>query len=97
MGYATLSLCGLSERLFASNFPEHTGSVDTEGMSGAQVQGQYIGRLNQAYTKAQDELYDWIIIMGGTNDLRCGGTGTGDLRSFAWVLFSFISAVPVCP
>lgn len=47
--------------------------VDIEGMSGAQVRGQYTGRLNRACEKARDEPYDWIIIMGGTNDLGWGG------------------------
>ena len=47
--------------------------IDVEGMSGAQVRGQYLGRLSRACTRAKDQLYDWIIVMGGTNDLGWGG------------------------
>lgn len=47
--------------------------IDIEGMSGAQVRGQYTGRLNRACTKAKAEPYHWIIIMGGTNDLGWRG------------------------
>jgi len=54
-------------------FPSTLIHVDVEGMIGAQVGGQYTGRLNRACTKAKDAPYDWIIIMGGTNDLGWGG------------------------
>lgn len=54
-------------------FPNTRIVVDVEGMSGAQVRGQYTRRLNRVCMKAQDEPYDWIIIMGGTNDLGWGG------------------------
>ena len=37
----------------------------------AQVQGQYLGRLNRA-VKKPDGFYSWIIVMGGTNDLGWG-------------------------
>ena len=47
--------------------------IDIEGMSGAQVRGQYTWRLNTACKIARDKPYDWIIIMGGTNDLGWGG------------------------
>jgi len=54
-------------------FPSTLIHVDVDGMSGAHVRGQYTGRLNRACTKAKDAPYDWIIIMGGTNDLGWGG------------------------
>ena len=53
-------------------FPSMKIRIDVEGMSGAQVQGQYLGRLNRACLKAKDGVYDWIIVMGGTNDLGWG-------------------------
>ena len=36
------------------------------------MQGQYIDRLNRALIKAKNDPYDWILIMGGTNDLAWG-------------------------
>ena len=54
-------------------FPSMKIHIDVEGMSGAQVRGQYLGRLSRACMKAEDQLYDWIIVMGGTNDLGWGG------------------------
>jgi len=62
----------LTDHLQAA-FPSTLIHVDVEGMSGAQVRGQYTGRLNRACTKAKDAPYDWIVIMGGTNDLGWGG------------------------
>ena len=53
-------------------FPSMKVQIDVEGMSGAQVQGQYLGRLSRACLKAKDGFYDWIIVMGGTNDLGWG-------------------------
>ena len=53
-------------------FPWMDIHIDVEGMSGAQVQGQYLGRLNRACVKAKHGFYDWIIVMGGTNDLGWG-------------------------
>ena len=62
----------LKEKLQAA-FPSLEIHIDVEGMSGAQVRGQYLGRLNRALSKTQDQPYDWIIAMGGTNDLGWGG------------------------
>lgn len=53
-------------------FPATEIHTDVEGMSGAQVEDQYLGRLNRACGKAKHGLYDWIIVMGGTNDLGWG-------------------------
>lgn len=61
----------LKEKLRAA-FPSVDIGIDVEGMSGAQVQGQYMGRLNRACVKAENGFYDWIIVMGGTNDLGWG-------------------------
>ena len=61
----------LKQKLQAA-FPSMKIQIDVEGMSGAQVQGQYLGRLNRACLKAKDGFYDWIIVMGGTNDLGWG-------------------------
>ena len=54
-------------------FPPVKVHIDVEGMSGAQVRSEYLGRLSRACTKAGNQRYDWIIVMGGTNDLGWGG------------------------
>lgn len=54
-------------------FPSTKVHVDVEGMSGAQVRGQYTGRLSRVCAKAKDSPYDWIIVLGGTNDLGWEG------------------------
>ncbi|KAL8819830.1 MAG: hypothetical protein Q9191_007648 [Dirinaria sp. TL-2023a] len=61
----------LNEPLQAA-FPSTKVHVDVEGMSGAQVQGQFSGRLSRACAKAKSEPYDWIVVLGGTNDLGWG-------------------------
>ena len=55
----------LKERL-RSAFPAMEAHIDVEGMNGAQVRGQYLGRLSRACAKA-GQFYDWIIVMGGTS------------------------------
>jgi len=54
-------------------FPSTSIETVVEGMSGAQVRGQYTGRLNRVCREVKGEPYDWIIILGGTNDLGWGG------------------------
>lgn len=66
-------------------FPSTWLHIEVEGMSGAQVQGQYRGRLKRALEKAGDDPYDWVIIMGGTNDMGWGRQPEdiyGDLRKW---------------
>lgn len=45
--------------------------VDVAGLSGDQVQGSYLPRIKAKCGTAETP-YDWIIIMGGTNDLGWG-------------------------
>ena len=45
--------------------------VDVAGFSGDQVQGSYLPRIERKCGDAKKP-YDWIIIMGGTNDLGWG-------------------------
>lgn len=42
--------------------------VDVAGLSGDQVQGRYLRRI-KAQCANTETPYDWVIIMGGTNDL----------------------------
>lgn len=47
--------------------------VKTSGLSGdCVVGGQYLGRMVGNCKKAADIPFDWIIVMGGTNDLGMG-------------------------
>ena len=45
--------------------------VDVAGLSGDQVQGSYLSRIKAKCANTETP-YDWIIIMGGTNDLAWG-------------------------
>lgn len=46
--------------------------VEVAGLSGDQVQGQYLRRIKAKCPISKEPKYDWIIIMGGTNDLGWG-------------------------
>ena len=72
-------------------FPSTSIEIVVEGMSGAQVRGQYIGRLNRACREAQDEPYDWIVILGGTNDLGWGGQPEEIFEALGVYLSSLLS------
>ncbi|MCJ1472533.1 hypothetical protein MMC13_001182 [Lambiella insularis] len=61
------------KRALQATFPSSRIEIIVEGMSGAQVRGQYTGRLNRACERARDEPFDWIVVLGGTNDLGWGG------------------------
>lgn len=61
----------LKEPLKAA-FPSTKVHIDVHGMSGALVQSQYTGRLSRSCEKVRGEPYDWIIVLGGTNDLGWG-------------------------
>ena len=45
--------------------------VDVDGFSGDQVQGNYLARIKRKCANTETP-YDWIIVMGGTNDLAWG-------------------------
>ncbi|KAL8715568.1 MAG: hypothetical protein Q9220_000904 [cf. Caloplaca sp. 1 TL-2023] len=50
--------------------PETQTTVDVSGLSGDRViAGSYLRRMQGMCEKAKDAPYDWIIILGGTNDL----------------------------
>ena len=50
--------------------PSTDATVDVAGLSGDQViVGQYLRRMKGVCAKAEDAPYDWIIVLGGTNDL----------------------------
>ena len=45
--------------------------VDVDGFSGDQVRGSYLPRIKRKCNSIVTP-YDWVIIMGGTNDLGWG-------------------------
>lgn len=55
-----------------SALPSTDVQVDVEGFSGDQVRGAFLRRLQRACEKAKAAPYDWIIVLGGTNDLGWG-------------------------
>lgn len=46
--------------------------AEVAGFSGDQVQGSYLNRIKAKCPMTTERRYDWIIIMGGTNDLAWG-------------------------
>ena len=64
--YADHLRVGLQHSLSTSDI-----EVDVAGFSGDQVQGNYLPRIKHK-CKDTKKPYDWIIIMGGTNDLGWG-------------------------
>lgn len=56
-------------------YPETSIEIDVAALSGDRVvNGQYLRRLDSrlARVNASQNPYDWVIIMGGTNDLGWG-------------------------
>lgn len=58
------------------NLPGTEATVDVSGLSGDQViAGQFLSRMKGICAKAENAPYDWIIVLGGTNDLAEMETG----------------------
>ena len=64
--YADHLRVGLQHSLSTSDI-----EVDVAGLSGDQVRGNYLRRI-EGKCASTETPYDWIIIMGGTNDLAWG-------------------------
>lgn len=65
--YADHLRVGLEHMLASSNI-----QAEVAGFSGDQVQGSYLNRIKAKCPVTKTRRYDWVIIMGGTNDLAWG-------------------------
>ena len=65
--YADHLRAELEHMLLSSNI-----EIEVDGFSGDQVQGLYLNRIKRKCPVDKGRLYDWIVIMGGTNDLGWG-------------------------
>ena len=65
--YADHLRVGLQHMLSSSDI-----QVEVAGLSGDQVQGQYLNRIKAKCPITEERRYDWVIVMGGTNDLGWG-------------------------
>lgn len=61
--YADHLRAGLQKMLATSDI-----EIDVDGRSGDQVRGSYLPRIKMKCADSETP-YDWIIVMGGTNDL----------------------------
>jgi len=66
----------LSQKLQESLGSKYEIEVHTDGESGEQVTAGFLGRMQQHYgqevTGDEAEPYDWVVFLGGTNDLGYG-------------------------
>jgi lysophospholipase L1-like esterase len=61
-------------------FPTHKISAVTDGVSGDRVvSGSFKRRMEARYVRGTTRLpkYDWVVFLGGTNDLGWGGSARG--------------------
>ena len=65
--YADHLRAGLEHMLSSSHV-----DVEVAGLSGDQVRGQYLNRIRAKCPITKGRRYDWVIVMGGTNDLGWG-------------------------
>lgn len=74
MGLASHSYADFLEIYLAHLFPSTKFMIDVSGLPGDRVVGsgsQFLNRMQNRCNKAVSEgrPYDWVIILGGTNDL----------------------------
>lgn len=72
-GYFHYPYAAQLRKRLKEDLPDTEATVDVAGLSGDRViAGQYVRRIKGLCEKAQDAPYDWIIVLGGTNDLGWG-------------------------
>ena len=68
-------------------------AIDTEGLSGDRVKaGLFLRRIEGKVAKAAKNPYDWVIVLGGTNDLGWG-EGPEDVHEGLSRSFSRLSLI----
>lgn len=78
MGYAHYPYSEVLQVFLERLFPSTKMTIDISGLSGDQVigpSGMFLRRMEGKTAKAaaQGAPYDWVIVLGGTNDLGCFG------------------------
>ncbi|KAL8762878.1 MAG: hypothetical protein Q9184_001174 [Pyrenodesmia sp. 2 TL-2023] len=69
-GYFHYPYAAQLRKRLKEDLPDTEATVDVAGLSGDRViAGQYVRRIKGSCEKAEDAPYDWIIVLGGTNDL----------------------------
>lgn len=94
---AGYTMCGFEHHPYADHLRvglQHMLSisdveVDVAGLSGDQVQGQYLKRIRAKCAVNKNIPYDWIIIMGGTNDLGWGQNPDAIYEGLSMLVFFF--------
>lgn len=78
MGLAEYPYADTLELCLARLFPSKKVTIDVSGMPGDRVVGsgsRFLSRMQNRCQKAvsEGEPYDWVIVLGGTNDLGWSG------------------------
>lgn len=69
-GYFHYPYASRIRKKLKEELPDTDTTVDVSGLSGDRViAGLYLRRIKGMCEKAKDAPYDWIVILGGTNDL----------------------------
>lgn len=69
-GYFHYPYAAQVRKKLKENLPDTETTVDVSGLSGDQViAGHFLRRIKWMCEKAKDAPYDWIVVLGGTNDL----------------------------
>lgn len=72
-GYFHYPYAAQLRKRLKEDMPDTEATIEVAGLSGDRViAGQYMRRIQGSCEKAQDVPYDWIIVLGGTNDLGWG-------------------------
>ncbi|KAL8903818.1 MAG: hypothetical protein Q9207_003678 [Kuettlingeria erythrocarpa] len=72
-GYFHYPYAAQLRKRLKEDMPDTEAMIDVAGLSGDRViAGQYMRRIKGSCEKAQDVPYDWIMVLGGTNDLGWG-------------------------
>ncbi|KAI4123789.1 MAG: hypothetical protein LQ338_005093 [Usnochroma carphineum] len=69
-GYFHYPYAAQIRKKLKDEMPDTEATVDVSGLSGDRViAGQFLRRIKGMCEKAKDAPYDWVIVLGGTNDM----------------------------